>query len=1276
MPSYGTSSPPDHRLTTGATALSGNTKDEGGVKKTTKAARRSFTDLAFSQSATANDARSRATDERHGLEDLYPKTPLDPQVALYIYTLKFFATVTFLGSCFSIWISVVASQDGYMERYMVRRDIHQCHKQDGNETNCLALKPYCKYMGVDAGCSPVPLHGLYDMSVQNIAPRSWRWWPVSILNLLFCVVFVVCTVYYVRTVNRYIKTVMRNQMEHAMGYRVACVRGIDADDARSTTAFYRNFLSEQAYFAARPSQATTTTVVATTHQSTHGPHTTVQHHRSHSADAPSSDSESDVSDGDDYYEQIECTGLGCLFSVIGCYYYSTRRRDACFTQPGKVRQILFTREPPHNMYPTIHDTEDAMADLQEALADEKAMRRRHAVRGFKPHKDTHRPTMLQELRRRNSAPVVMNGSTPSHSRRASDDEQRDAAANAATAARFTNPAASVPSASTTQVVVAGARSPSEDGGAFAASEEGNKHVKMLMMHAPFPQCCSRIPAVEYRTKKFREKATKLNSKIALVPRQRTTGAAFVIFSDSLSAYEFSNLFTARYGGPFVSACASIAGPSGHIIQTNLYADKFLLWIRFFLITVLFIVLLFTWSIPVGFLGSLDSISLIPGIGPAFRDYYYQRVPEWLRGVFTAYLPVIALALFNVALPHIVQRMVLAMGATTKSECDGGHLYLQYLFMILTAVIFQAALQGGLAQLGDLIADPDGEAIRNFFVACVTPQGGYWYAKVITAFSLTTWLDLIEPGHLLSAFLFRGRQHIQRNYDALFMPCEFHYPKLYSTDLMILSFGILFHMTIPLIGLFVSFFFFIRYVTQRAKLYDRYRPTLSPAHDCTDFGVSAQVIRSVQWQYCLAETGGVLLMSLRNHTGGVVLCSISMATAFILLVYVHLQTRHWIASLHNARTFFRPRRRHGVPEASTAEAATTTTATAPNGSAEQPAGSPAASAQGGGTAAAATAAQVAVLSSGRRVSTSTAAAYVRAVAAGAPPMPLEELEQICDDDEVGDYEDQRFSFYDRRQNPYIGHLLPRQPDAGVLYQPKHQRIAPVDVDAEVERMTQTVFTVERYWDRGMTWFEADEDEIEATRVSRPESGNNSGARYDVGGSSPVTMWPPHSPPSPSRPSAPMASEYHDTVAQPPAAAASPSPVPESDVDLMSESPRVVSNSTLLPSSATERVVPAANRASSQSLSGGGGAAAAVPPRPLQETVQPEANTALRESTDSAAPARVRSPPHADSTTTTAAAAAHVATPPSSSARSPSSEGPKEVAETAVPVTRDGDSKEME
>lgn len=116
----------------------------------------------------------------------------------------------------------------------------------------------------------------------------------------------------------------------------------------------------------------------------------------------------------------------------------------------------------------------------------------------------------------------------------------------------------------------------------------------------------------------------------------------------------------------------------------------------------------------------------------------------------------------------------------------------------------------------------------------------------------------------------------------------------------LAMGLLFHMTVPLLNAFVLVYFIIRYYTQRGRLCDRHSAHELPCHDCTDFGLIAQVIRNATLLFCLAEMGGVLLMSLRRHTGGVVLNSITLASGFVVMFYVHAISSQWVVSLSKVR----------------------------------------------------------------------------------------------------------------------------------------------------------------------------------------------------------------------------------------------------------------------------------------------------------------------------------------------------------------------------------------
>ncbi|KAK7194946.1 hypothetical protein NESM_000417100 [Novymonas esmeraldas] len=1037
----------------GTAAVAAAEVSSGGFSPRSAAAPQSYGAVEESpgrphEPGTSADRAASAT----SLQPALPKTAVDPLVAVYLFTLKFFFSLMFLGEIFTVWIMLIAKKDNYMERTLIVRDLHNCSSFNDNETGCEMQKPFCYYHGDGLGCAVVPLHGLYDLTVLNIRPRSPRWMAVGLLNVGFCVVIVGLTLLYVRRVGQYVEAVMANQMRHALGYRVVCVRGLDSTDIRSEEAFRQAFLQLPVYFpnasptsSSSPMPTTTHAASTTTTPTGGGGGASGGGGGGGGGGAGGNGSRSvfvEVDDNEEGYVVCGCSGLNCLFSIAGVQYYVVRRSDATFTEPDKVEQVLITRMPPFGMLESIAETESAMADLQEAIADEKALRRRLMLR--------YETQSCTTMRRRR------HGGGGGASRR--------------------------PPERTTSVLVS-----SDDGadvGVVATSTHGSPiddgSDAVLMTRGPFPGCCDTVPAVPYYEAIFFRHAHDMNMALEQVPRQPVAGAAFVVFKDALCAFEFTQLFTARFGGLFSSLTATIAGPPGRIFQNSLTAGRCALWARFTLIFLLYVVLLFTWSVPISVLGSLEELSQVSKSPLLHR---YAELPEWLRSLLNAYLPVGTLALLNIALPHLIRFLVRAMGAFNRAECDGGQLYMQYVFMVVTAVIFQAAFQGAMSRLTGLLKRADQSSLIDFFVSCISPSNGYFYAKVITATCLSTWVELLDPIGILMALLLRGGAHIQRNYDALFLPCELELPRLLSFDLMVLSMGLLFHMTAPLLGLLVVGYFLVRYWTQRTKHCDRYRPTLSPAHDCTDFGVPAQVIRCVMWLYCFAEVCGVLLMSLRDQRAGVVLCSLTLATGLTLTVYVYVKTRRWTASLANARRFAR-NAHHLHRQHPPAPSAPRPTATTPLRSCAQPsppstsAGPTAAAAAGGGgasidgRAAASTSANAS--GSSQLYAGSDTAYEDQDDAAGQQRSADNRNSAVQEEGVLESYEHVTLNqvLFDTTRNPFLSHLLPRKPGVTMRYQPKHQRLATVDAAAEVRVMKETTFVVERYWDRGMTWFEAD------------------------------------------------------------------------------------------------------------------------------------------------------------------------------------------------------------
>ena len=147
--------------------------------------------------------------------------------------------------------------------------------------------------------------------------------------------------------------------------------------------------------------------------------------------------------------------------------------------------------------------------------------------------------------------------------------------------------------------------------------------------------------------------------------------------------------------------------------------------------------------PVAFLGSLDSLSTIPGIGDGVK-YFSENVSPTVRGILQAYLPVIVLVLFNLILPWLIRLFARKSGTMTDSDTDEAMMTMLFVFFFMTQVVLQAAFRWFVPVSCDY-QDPKKETIFMLIVAIVSPQGGYWYALVISSPLLSVWLDALLLG---------------------------------------------------------------------------------------------------------------------------------------------------------------------------------------------------------------------------------------------------------------------------------------------------------------------------------------------------------------------------------------------------------------------------------------------------------------------------------------------------------------------------------------------------
>ena len=434
-----------------------------------------------------------------------------------------------------------------------------------------------------------------------------------------------------------------------------------------------------------------------------------------------------------------------------------------------------------------------------------------------------------------------------------------------------------------------------------------------LMGRVLPLICCEVPIVEFRREKLKETVAELNAEIGKIPEMDLTGSAFVLFSDSQAAFEFKELFNMKFGGAFSRAAATMAGNYADIETTNLSRGKHITFAMSIAFTTAFILLVFLWSIPVGFLGSLESLASLPGIGPAFGSLV-REIPSTILGILTAYLPVIVLAIFNIVLPMIIRFFVVFGGSRTASETENGIMVQMYIFLVMTGVVIQAALQGGLFQLAGVISNPTKDAVFALIVGIVSPQGGYWYAQVIGAGCLSMWLMSLQLGPIIVSKILGKRASTQRDYDGLFI----HLPQRFDLALPVVltfaSIGMFFHVTVPFLTFFVGIYFFNAYFVWRGVLFDNFRPTHSPCESVTSFGVLSSCMRIMTVLYLIASSGSVLVLVMKKHYGGMAFAIVALTIGALVFIYVFVRSSLWRLDVSEVRALLKVAKEHPNPSA--------------------------------------------------------------------------------------------------------------------------------------------------------------------------------------------------------------------------------------------------------------------------------------------------------------------------------------------------------------------------
>eukprot|EP01006_Ploeotia_vitrea_P057954 TRINITY_DN68523_c0_g1_i1.p1 TRINITY_DN68523_c0_g1~~TRINITY_DN68523_c0_g1_i1.p1 ORF type:complete len:742 (-),score=17.45 TRINITY_DN68523_c0_g1_i1:829-3054(-) len=221
-----------------------------------------------------------------------------------------------------------------------------------------------------------------------------------------------------------------------------------------------------------------------------------------------------------------------------------------------------------------------------------------------------------------------------------------------------------------------------------------------------------------------------------------------------------------------------------------------------IITLLFIALLFVWSIPIGFLSNLDNLARIPGIGKGFARLlkFTPTFTNFLNG----YMPLIVATVFNLILPKIME-FATELEAPHTEGAFISRCYRKYFgFSFCVLVFFQAIFAGGLIGIPALL-ETEGdqnhaEKVLQLISSVVSPTVPLFVVMLLNAGMMGSWVRALRISPLALETLKVKKALNAEEVVSLYNPEPIIWWREYVDLFLPLSITMLFSVTVPLVAL--------------------------------------------------------------------------------------------------------------------------------------------------------------------------------------------------------------------------------------------------------------------------------------------------------------------------------------------------------------------------------------------------------------------------------------------------------------------------------------------
>ena len=400
-----------------------------------------------------------------------------------------------------------------------------------------------------------------------------------------------------------------------------------------------------------------------------------------------------------------------------------------------------------------------------------------------------------------------------------------------------------------------------------------------MLDSSVPKQAKKLEEIKEKYIHYMEKTSKMKVELEKLQQEaldQPVAAAIVTFNSRKTAVLAGQSLHALDGNLWLT---SPAEEPEAMVWSNLSLKKGQRYTASKLVTVVLILLIFFWMIPVFFVASLTTLSNLEKWLP-----FVKSLPEWFRGFLQGFLPGLALLLFNLLLLPICRFLTFMEGVPNLSMLESGTATKLFLFSVFNTFLGVTVMSSILAEL-DTILDGGLDFMDVIkLLGEAVPTTAIFFMNYILLQSWIGWpLDLsrvinIIVYHIKVRFLCRTVEDIKDTVAAdgpLF-------PRAISKNLFILLVAVVFSTIHPLVPPFAALSMLVGYFVH---LNDFLFVTSKNQYE-SDGLLWMPIMQKICWILVLAQLtlAGVLLLKESPIAAGLLVPLVFLTYGFYSYVY--------------------------------------------------------------------------------------------------------------------------------------------------------------------------------------------------------------------------------------------------------------------------------------------------------------------------------------------------------------------------------------------------------